>query len=59
MITTDLHGTFYVAMNNDSLYIAAEILDNVVDAVEVAGGPLMLSRFVSACMIREDQSTSG
>ncbi|MEL1224246.1 MAG: T9SS type A sorting domain-containing protein, partial [Candidatus Neomarinimicrobiota bacterium] len=33
----DLHGTFYVAMNNDSLYIAAEILDNVVDAVGSGG----------------------
>ena len=33
----DLHGTFYVAVDNDYLYIAAEILDDVVVDDQASG----------------------
>ena len=33
----DLHGTFYVAVDNDYLYIAAEVLDNVVVDDQASG----------------------
>ena len=49
----DLHGTFYVAIDNDYLYLAAEILDNVV--VDDQSGGWWTSDVVQMCIGLYDQ----
>ncbi len=49
----DLHGTFYVAVDNDYLYIAAEILDNVVETDQSSGW--WTSDVVQVCLGLYDQ----
>ena len=49
----DLHGTFYVAVDNDYLYIAAEILDNVVNNDQSGGW--WTSDVVQVCLGLYDQ----
>ena len=49
----DLHGTFYVAVDNDYLYIAAEVLDNVVNNDQSGGW--WTSDVVQVCLGLYDQ----
>ena len=49
----DLHGTFYVAIDNDYLYVAAEVLDNVV--VDDQSGGWWTSDVVQMCIGLYDQ----
>ena len=49
----DLHGTFYVAVDNDYLYIAAEVLDNVVVDDQASGW--WTSDVVQVCLGLYDQ----
>ena len=49
----DLHGTFYVAVDNDYLYIAAEVLDNVVVDDQASGW--WTSDVVQVCIGLYDQ----
>ena len=49
----DLHGTFYVAVDNDYLYIAAEVLDNVVGDDQASGW--WTSDVVQICLGLYDQ----
>ena len=49
----DLHGTFYVAVDNDYLYIAAEILDDVVVDDQASGW--WTSDVVQVCIGLYDQ----
>ena len=52
----DLHGTFYVAVDNDYLYIAAEVLDNVVVDDQASGW--WTSDVVQVCIGLYDQRGS-
>ena len=49
----DLHGTFYVAVDNDYLYIAAEVLDNIVVNDQTSGW--WTSDVVQVCLGLYDQ----
>ena len=49
----DLHGTFYVAIDNDYLYVAAEVLDNVVVNDQASGW--WTSDVVQICLGLYDQ----